>query len=66
MSTDIVHFTSEREDHIRIYESQALQLYFEISMPLMVLTFIVWYAVYRWERRNEKQRGRQVSLRPVV
>ncbi|KAH7402799.1 hypothetical protein BKA66DRAFT_9674 [Pyrenochaeta sp. MPI-SDFR-AT-0127] len=49
MSTDILHWM----DSERIFEPQALITYFAISLPLMAITFLTWYAFHRLSRYRE-------------
>jgi len=56
MSTDIIHFQpAESGGSGRIYESAALKLYMEITVPLMLITFAAWYGVYKFENRDLKK-----------
>lgn len=63
MSTPIVTFapgspsTSDRR-----VSAGALGFYVAVSLPLMLLTFTSWYAVYWWESRKEQKRQRKVQL----
>ena len=59
MSTDIVHFTDNQGTQDQTFEPAALKLFFEISIPLLVLTFMAWYGVYWWETGKEKRRRKQ-------
>ncbi|KAK4894201.1 hypothetical protein LTR27_007569 [Elasticomyces elasticus] len=62
MSTPIVTFepgspsTSDRN-----VSAGALGFYVAVSLPLMVLTFLSWYAVYWWENRKERKRQLQMD-----
>ena len=54
MSTDIIRFQSGASDKPqRVYSSQALELFLEISLPLMALTFLVWAVWKRYQSRRE-------------
>ena len=58
MSTSIVHFApgspSTSDSNI---SPGALKFYCAVSVPLVVLTFAVWYGVYWWEDWKEKRAG---------
>lgn len=55
MSTSIIQFDSnDSGDFQRLYSSEALALFFEISVPLMAATFIAWYAIYLWVKHRQK------------
>lgn len=61
MSTDIVQYDGDTGSSHRILQLGALQLFVELCLPLMLVTFFAWYAVYWWvdrkeERRKDKQR----------
>ncbi|KAH7090175.1 hypothetical protein FB567DRAFT_589584 [Paraphoma chrysanthemicola] len=55
MSTDILRWT----DTGRIYQSQALNTYLAISIPLMVVVFVTWAALHNFENR-----GQRISMPP--
>ncbi|KAK4952430.1 hypothetical protein LTR10_009236 [Elasticomyces elasticus] len=63
MSTPIVTFapgsSSTSDSNI---STGALGFYVAISLPLMILTFLSWYAVYWWENRKEKNRLHRLPL----
>ncbi|KAK5695171.1 hypothetical protein LTR97_008677 [Elasticomyces elasticus] len=63
MSTPIVTFapgsSSPSDSNI---STGALGFYVAISLPLMALTFLSWYAVYWWENRKERQRHQSLRL----
>jgi hypothetical protein len=46
MSTPIVHYP----DNQRIVNGDALKLFLAISLPLLVVTIIAWYALYHWHK----------------
>ena len=53
MSTDIIQFKTGASDKPeRVYSSQAFELFLEISLPLMALTFVVWFL---WKRRQSRR-----------
>jgi hypothetical protein len=56
MSTDIVHWdrNGNGKSH-EIFQLSALKVYLVITLPLMVLSFAAWYAVYWWVDRKEKR-----------
>ena len=61
MSTDIIRFqTGASDEPKRVYSSQALELFLEISLPLMAVTFLVWliwnhYQNGRWSEKGKVQ-----------
>jgi ABC-type amino acid transport system permease subunit len=61
MSTDIVQVTNNKED----FSHRALQIYLEVTIPFMVLTFGAWRVLYvltrRRGRNTEKEKGRRVA-----
>lgn len=59
MSTDIVHW-NERSD-ARTYHSSALRVYLVISLPFMLVTFVVWYAFHHYEKRKDRQRHEKIE-----
>lgn len=66
MSTPIIQFTSpgnaEPAPSQEVFSLQALRLFFTITAPLMVATFIAWYAMYWWTRKRSKSRGLDQEL----
>lgn len=67
MSTDIVHFESKTISRSgKSFQLGALELYFEISIPLMVLTLLAWYGVYWWETRKKSPALSDDSFHSVV
>ncbi|KAF2085974.1 hypothetical protein K490DRAFT_45434 [Saccharata proteae CBS 121410] len=50
MSTDIVHYDGEK----KVVSLGALELFFAISIPMMVGTFGAWYLVYWWVDRRAR------------
>lgn len=65
MSTDIIHFeTTSTGKSGKVVQMGALQLYFAVSLPLMLLTLLAWYGVYWWEtRKGEKERSKGARLK---
>jgi hypothetical protein len=60
MSTDIVRFESPGGGPgPEVFEADALKLYAYISIPLMVLTFVAWYLIYKWETWKAKKKKRK-------
>lgn len=67
MSTPLVDFDDEGPSSSTFSWKNvgvgALKLYLAISLPLIFLTFLAWYAVYWWEkRREEKERAKSSHL----
>lgn len=57
MSTDIVRWNADGDGHpVRTVSSEALSLYLQITLPLMVITFGGWYGVYWWVNTKDKPR----------
>jgi hypothetical protein len=60
MSTDIVKFPSDTGG----FQSAALCVWLEATLPLMFLTFVAWGVVYRgvqrgwFTKKNERNSGR--------
>ena len=52
MSTDIVHW----EHNHRNFQSEALQAYLYISLPLTFIVLLVWGTYHCVEKRKEKDR----------
>ena len=59
MSTDIVHWNTRSD--ARTYHSSALRVYFAISLPFMVVTFVVWYTFHYLEKRKDRQRREKME-----
>jgi hypothetical protein len=55
MSTDIIQF---EKDNKQYFQSKGLKLYLEICIPLMVVTFLAWYAVYKSVNRDAPKESR--------
>lgn len=54
MSTDIVHWDHTNGVSSKVFQSGALKVYLAVSLPLMFVTFGVWY-VFGWlEKRKQK------------
>lgn len=51
MSTPIVHYP---DDH-RIINQDALKLFLAISLPLLLLTVVVWFGLYWHKKRTEER-----------
>jgi hypothetical protein len=67
MSTDIVTFPAgDANQSQRLVSYAALELYFEISLPLMVVTFAAWYGFYWWEMRKERLESKRKSAQCQV
>jgi hypothetical protein len=49
MSADILKYEQGQKD----FQIKALRLFICIALPLTVLTFLAWYAIYRWAKKNE-------------
>jgi hypothetical protein len=61
MSTDIIQYqgTNPGKDG-EIFSLPALKLFLAISLPMMVLTFLAWGAIYYWARwRAERKSNKQ-------
>jgi hypothetical protein len=50
MSADILKYEQGQRD----FQIKALRLFIYIALPLTVLTFLAWYAIYRWAKKNER------------
>lgn len=46
MSTPIV----ENPDDHRIFNNDSLKLFLAIALPLLAVTLVTWYALYRWHK----------------
>ena len=53
MSTPILHYP---ESH-SIINRDALSLFLAVSLPLLVITFVVWIALY-WHKKRSEERER--------
>jgi len=62
MSTDIIKFQASQDQTGRVFQLGALQLYLEITAPLMFCTFAAWYAVYQWLNRREDKKAGEVCF----
>lgn len=60
MSTPIIQFASSDDAGMvpsrEVFSLQALRLFFKITVPLMLATFLAWYVMYWWTRRRSKSR----------
>ena len=63
MSTPIVNFnTTNSGFSLKNIGIGALELYLLVSMPLVFITFLAWYGVSKWEKRQaKKEQERQVT-----
>lgn len=52
MSTDILKFQDNSEN----YQSKALEYYLMITIPIMAVTFGVWWGMYLWVKRGEERK----------
>ncbi|KAF2473093.1 uncharacterized protein BDR25DRAFT_128515 [Lindgomyces ingoldianus] len=50
MSTDIIRFVDKKS----VFQLKGLRIYLAISIPMMMMTFLAWYIVYRVERRRDR------------
>jgi hypothetical protein len=58
MSTDILQFqTTDSGSAQEIFQLDAFTRYMEITIPLMLITFAAWYAVYWWVDRTEAKKA---------
>ena len=56
MSTDIIRFEAlEGGLFTEHFSVEALRLFFAISIPLMVVTFVSWYLIYWWMKNRQKR-----------
>jgi hypothetical protein len=57
MSTDIVKFpvSSVTNKPEKVFAHDALKLFFEITFPLMLITFLAWGAFYWWVTWRERE-----------
>jgi hypothetical protein len=56
MSTDIIKWQFNAEGQTqRVYQSEALNLYLVITIPMMLVTFGAWRVVYIWMRWKESR-----------
>ncbi|RDW75413.1 hypothetical protein BP6252_06555 [Coleophoma cylindrospora] len=54
MSTDIIKYQADSNGTmVENYSPRALLLYLEITLPLMAVTFIAWFLVYKWVNRAQ-------------
>jgi len=60
MSTPIIQFASPDDagsvPSREVFSLQALRLFFKITVPLMLATFLAWYVMYWWTRRKSESR----------
>ncbi|GAB7323066.1 hypothetical protein MBLNU13_g05583t1 [Cladosporium sp. NU13] len=57
MSTPIVHFPDEQ----RIVNLDALKLFLAISLPLLAVTIVTWYALYYWHKARRAEPERELE-----
>jgi hypothetical protein len=48
MSADILKYEQGQKD----FQIKAFRLFIYIALPLTLLTFLAWYAIYRWAKKN--------------
>lgn len=54
MSTDIVQFSKDDQGHIqKVASTEALWLYFAITVPMMLLTFLASLMYRSWEHNKQ-------------
>ena len=56
MSTDIVHWNQTNGVSSEIFQLGALKVYLAVSLPLMLVTFGVWY-VFGWLEKRKQRRN---------
>lgn len=57
MSTPIVHYPDDQ----RIVNRDALKLFLAISLPLLAVTIITWYALYHWHKARRAGPERELE-----
>jgi hypothetical protein len=64
MSTPIVKFNTTKSGfNLKNIGIGALELYLLVSLPLVCITFLAWYGVSKWEKRQaKKEKERQAIL----
>ena len=58
MSTDILKFQDGEQD----LHMQGLRLYLMIALPATALTFVAWYFIYYFARREARSNDRSEAL----
>ena len=58
MSTDILRFQDGEQD----LQMQGLRLYLMIALPATGLTFLVWYCIYRFARKEAWSNDRSAAV----
>jgi len=59
MSTDIIQYKDVPPGkHGEMFSLPALQLFLEISIPMMILTFVAWALIYYSVKWREHQRAK--------
>jgi len=67
MSTDIVRYQkSDSGLSEKIFQLDALQLFLEVTLPLMAVTFVGSYGVYWWVHRNETSQTGEENVKHMV
>jgi hypothetical protein len=55
MSTPIVQFPTDKIGHqTKVVVTSAMQLWFAVTVPLMVFTFLAWWGVKLFEKYQRK------------
>ncbi len=63
MSTDIVRFhKTDTGQSEKTFHPEALYLFLEISLPLIIVTVSSWYGFYRWVTWKEKRKLESISI----
>jgi len=58
MSTDILNFEHGKQD----LQMQGLRLYLMIALPATALTFVAWYFIYYFARREARSNDRSEAV----
>ena len=61
MSTDIVHWDQTNGISSQVFQLGALKVYLAVSLPLMLVTFVVWYVFGLLEKRNQKRNKERLA-----
>jgi heme/copper-type cytochrome/quinol oxidase subunit 2 len=56
MSTSIIQFPYNNGQTSRVVSKGAVQLWFAITVPLTVLTLLIWSLVKFWETRQQDRK----------
>lgn len=63
MSTPIVKFDSTKSGFsAKNIGVGALELYIVVSVPLVLFTFLAWYGVSRWEKRQANKEQERLRM----